>query len=80
MLKELLRYVASWSNSNSVNSRIKKAMQSRVREAQKRVNEDIEFYKQELNDRLEAALREFVENKEAAVVRQVNAMLTRITQ
>lgn len=78
MLKALLSYLGSHLqfNSSSVKKAVEKAIAQKILDAEARANEDIQFHQKEFNDAVAAALTKFLEDKESAVKRQVNQILT----
>lgn len=80
MLKTFLTYLVSRLPfvQPSVRRLVNKHISDKLKEAEERAREDIEFHASELSTKLEKAFNEFVEGKEAAVKRQANAILGKL--
>lgn len=77
MLKALFGYVvaAFGLNKPSVRKAVKSHIEKRLKEAEGRVKEDVQFATDELKRNVSAAAEKFVAEKEAAVKRQANEIL-----
>lgn len=80
MLKALLGYVvaAFGLNKPSVRKAVKSHIEKRLKEAESRVKEDVQFATDELKRNIKESTDKFLAEKEAAVKRQANQILTNL--
>lgn len=81
MFKVLLEYLKKYlPKQSAVKAAVKKHLKERIKKAEAKVREDIDFHNQQFNDEVNAAVTRLLEGKDAAVKRQVNALLSRIME